>query len=43
LCLEVRRDLLLREFTPFVELIPEPAAVARAAAPLANAVLTTLR
>lgn len=43
LCLEVRRDLLLREFTPFVELFPEPAAVARAAAPLANAVLTTLR
>ena len=43
LCLEVRRDLLLREFTPFVELIPEPQAVARAAAPLANAVLTTLR
>ena len=43
LCLEVRRDLLLKEFVPFVELVPEPAAVVRAAAPLANAVLTVLR
>lgn len=37
LCLEVRRDLLVREFVPFVELATEPARVARAAAPLARA------
>ncbi len=43
LCLEVRRDLLLAEFAPFRELVPEPAKVARAAAPLANAVLATMR
>ncbi len=43
LCLEVRRDLLLREFVPFVELLPDPAAVDRAAAPLAAAVSSRLR
>ena len=39
LCLELRRDLLLERFVPFVELVPEPGRVARAAAPLANALL----
>jgi len=43
LCLEVRRDLLLREFVPFVELLPDAAAVDRAAAPLAAAVSSRLR
>lgn len=38
LCLEVRRDLLVKEFVPFVELPTDPARVARAAAPLARAV-----
>jgi hypothetical protein len=38
LCLEVRRDLLLREFVPFVELLPEAERVERAAAPLAAAI-----
>ncbi len=42
LCLEVRRDLLVPEFVPFRELLPDPAKVARAAAPLAAAVLSTL-
>jgi hypothetical protein len=37
LCLEYRRDLLVAEFKPFVELRPEPERVARAAAPLAAA------
>jgi N-formylglutamate amidohydrolase len=37
LCLEVRRDLLVPEFVPFVELATDPAKVARAAAPLARA------
>lgn len=37
LCLEVRRDLLVREFVPFVELATEPLRVKRAAAPLARA------
>ena len=43
LCLEVRRDLLLREFVPFVELLPEPVLVERAAAPLATAISSQLR
>jgi predicted N-formylglutamate amidohydrolase len=42
LCLEVRRDLLLDDFVPFVELVPRPEAVERAAFPLANAVLSAL-
>jgi hypothetical protein len=43
LCLEVRRDLLLVDFVPFTELLPEPTRVERAAAPLAAAVSTVLR
>ena len=39
LCLEVRRDLLLPEFVPFRELIPDVPRVEAAAAPLAAAVL----
>ncbi len=39
LCLEIRRDLLVPEFVPFVELHVDPAKVAAAAAPLAGAVL----
>jgi N-formylglutamate amidohydrolase len=35
LCLEFRRDLLVPEFRPFVELHPDPVRVDRAAAPLA--------
>ena len=42
LCLEVRRDLLVPAFTPFVELLPDEAKIARAAAPLAAAVLAGL-
>ncbi len=42
LCFEVRRDLLVPVFTPFREMIPDPTRVARAAAPLAGAVLATL-
>jgi len=37
LCLEVRRDLLVREFVPFVELATDAERVSRAAAPLARA------
>ncbi|MFM1871921.1 MAG: hypothetical protein RL398_1343 [Planctomycetota bacterium] len=37
-CLEVRRDLLMAEFVPFVELAVDPVRVAAAAAPLARAV-----
>lgn len=37
LCLELRRDLLVAEFTPFQEMRAEPAKVERAAAPLAAA------
>jgi hypothetical protein len=37
LCLELRRDLLVPEFTPFRELNPDPVKVERAAAPLASA------
>lgn len=43
LCFEVRRDLLVPAFTPFREMIPDAARVARAAQPLAGAVLATLR
>jgi predicted N-formylglutamate amidohydrolase len=43
LCLEVRRDLLVPEFTPFREMLPDPAKVARAAAPLADAALRALQ
>lgn len=39
LCLELRRDLLVSEFTPFAEMRGDPAQVARAAEPLALAVL----
>lgn len=42
LCLEVRRDLLLPEFVPFRELVPEAAKVERAAVPLAAALLSSL-
>jgi hypothetical protein len=42
LCLELRRDLLVPGFVPFVELHPEPARVERTAAPLAAAVLSCL-
>lgn len=42
LCLEVRRDLLVPEFVPFVPLEVAPAKVQRAALPLANAVLAHL-
>ncbi|MBL9077511.1 MAG: N-formylglutamate amidohydrolase [Planctomycetes bacterium] len=43
LCFEVRRDLLVPAFTPFREMTPDPQRVARAAAPLAVAVLASLR
>jgi hypothetical protein len=41
LCFEVRRDLLLDAFVPFVELHPNPAAVSRMAGPLIRALVTT--
>jgi hypothetical protein len=37
LCLEMRRDLLVREFTPFAEMDTDPAKTARVAAVLAAA------
>jgi hypothetical protein len=37
LCLEVRRDLLVRAFTPFAEMAADAAKVERVAAPLAHA------
>ena len=37
LCLEVRRDLVVERFTPFAEMSPSPARVARVAGPLAQA------
>lgn len=43
LCLEVRRDLLVPEFVPFVPLMADAAKVLRAALPLAAAVSTVLR
>lgn len=42
LCFEVRRDLLVPTFTPFREMIPDPARVARAAQPLAGTMLASL-
>jgi predicted N-formylglutamate amidohydrolase len=42
LCLEVRRDLLVPEFVPFVPLATATAKVERAATPLASAVLAHL-
>ena len=39
--IEVRRDLLVPRFTPFAEMIPEPAKVARAAEPFAACSTTT--
>lgn len=42
LCLEVRRDLLVPEFVPFVPLATAPDKVERVAAPLASAVLAHL-
>lgn len=43
LCFEVRRDLLVPEFTPFREMLPDPAKVEGVAAPFAAAVIATLR
>lgn len=43
LCFEVRRDLLVREFTPFDEMHAEPMKVDRVAAPLAAALLDALQ
>lgn len=37
LCFEVRRDLLVRRFTPFLEMTTDPEAVDRLAAPFATA------
>lgn len=42
LCLELRRDLLVPEFTPFQEMHVDPAKVDRMAAPLAAAIRQTL-
>jgi hypothetical protein len=39
LCLELRRDLLLRAFTPFAEMDADATKIERVAAPLARAVL----
>lgn len=39
LCLELRRDLLVRAFTPFAEMQADPARIERVAVPLARAVL----
>jgi hypothetical protein len=39
LCVEVRRDLLVREFTPFAEMAADPQKVDAMARPLADAVL----
>lgn len=43
LCFELRRDLLVREFTPFQEMRGDPEKVARIAKPLALAVLACSR
>ena len=43
LCLELRRDLLVHEFTPFAEMVADPVRVERMAAPLAAAALRVLR
>jgi hypothetical protein len=37
LCVEMRRDLLVREFTPFAEMETDPAKIARMAGVLARA------
>lgn len=37
LCLELRRDLIVRAFTPFAEMVADPVRVERMAAPLAAA------
>ena len=42
LCLEVRRDLLVAEFTPFAEMVPALVKVDRAAAPLAAAAVQAI-
>jgi hypothetical protein len=39
LCLEVRRDLLVEEFTPFAEMHADPQRVERVALPLARALI----
>lgn len=41
LCVEVRRDLLVQRFVPFVQLQPSPDKVARVVGPLARTVRTT--
>jgi len=41
LCLELRRDLLVREFTPFAEMPADPMRIERVAAPLARCVLAS--
>lgn len=41
LCLELRRDLLVREFRPFEEMHADPARIERVARPLARAVLAS--
>jgi hypothetical protein len=43
LCLEVRRDLLVPEFTPFAEMLADPGRADRIAAPLAAASIAALR
>lgn len=43
LCLEVRRDLLVSEFTPFAEMHADPGRADRIAAPLAAASIAALR
>ncbi|MFO0931452.1 MAG: hypothetical protein U1E39_01945 [Planctomycetota bacterium] len=40
LCFEVRRDLLVRRFTPFLEMTTDPDAIDRLAAPFAAALAT---
>ena len=39
LCIEIRRDLIVSEFTPFSEMIPDPSRVEQMAAPLAEALI----
>ncbi len=43
LCLELRRDLLVSDFTPFAEMVADPAKVARLAAVLADACVAVRR
>lgn len=42
LCLELRRDLLVKEFTPFAEMHADPERIERAAEPLARAISSRL-